>query len=229
MKKLFVEDLKVGDSIFGELFAVKSYKKTSTRNNRPYINIELSDKTGSIKGKIWSDDMTNCETVKETDVVSVSAAVEDFNGPQLKITNLSKVEKYDLADFQPTASKDIEKMFEEITGAIDKIKNPSLKKLLNEFLKDKDTVGKYKKGAGGYTVHHDYLGGLIDHTTEMLSYVPAVCKTHPKVNKDMLITGIIFHDIGKIYDYEVTTTISITPKLKLLGHIFTGAELEKIW
>src|SRR3972149_8201714 len=102
MKKLFVEDLKVGDSVFGELFAVKGHKKTATRNNRPYIDVELSDKTGSIKGKIWSDDMPKCENVQETDVVSVSATIEDFNGPQMRITNVSKVEKYDLADFQPT-------------------------------------------------------------------------------------------------------------------------------
>lgn len=225
MKKLFIKDLKVGDSVFGELFAVKNYKKTATRNNRPYIDITLSDKTGFVKGKIWSDDMTNCENVTESDVVSVSATIEDFNGPQMRITNLSKVEKYDLADFQSTAPRDTEKMFGEITDAIERIKNPSLKKLLKEFLNDKDTIEEYKKGAGGYTVHHDYLSGLLDHTTEMLSYVPAICKTHPKINKDMLVTGIIFHDIGKIYDYEVSTTIAVTTKLKLLGHIFTGAEM----
>ncbi|RJO59962.1 HD domain-containing protein [candidate division WS5 bacterium] len=227
MKKLFVEDLKVGDSIFGELFAVKNYKKTATRNNRPYIDVELSDKTGSIKGKVWSDDMANCESVELADVVSISATVEDFNGPQLRITNLSKVDKYDLGDFQPTASRDIEKMFEEITEAVASIKNPSLKKLLKEFLNDKETVEMFKKGAGGYTVHHDYLGGLLDHTTEMLGYVPAICKTHPKINKDMLVTGIILHDIGKIHEYEVSTSIVITPKLKLLGHIFMGAEMVK--
>jgi 3'-5' exoribonuclease len=225
MKKLFVEDLKVGDSVFGELFAVKNYKKTATRNNRPYIDITLSDKTGLIKGKIWSDDMKNCESVEEADVVSVSATIDEFNGPQIKVTNMSKVDKYDLADFQPTSGKDVEKMFSEIVEAIEKVKNPALKKLLKEFLDDKETVEQYKRGAGGYTVHHDYLGGLLDHTTEMLSYVPAIYKTHPKINKDMLVTGIIFHDIGKIHDYEVSTTITITPKLKLLGHIFTGAEM----
>ncbi|MDO8507806.1 MAG: HD domain-containing protein [bacterium] len=227
MKKLFVEDLKVGDSVFGELFAVKAYKKTATRNNRPYIDITLSDKTGIIKGKIWSDDMKNCETVGEADIVSVSATIDEFNGPQIKVTNMSKVDKYDLADFQPTSGKDTEKMFSEIVEAAEKIKNPSLKKLLKEFLNDKDTVEEYKRGAAGYTVHHDYLGGLLEHTTEMLSYVPAVCKTHPKINKDMFVTGIIFHDIGKIYDYDVSTTITLTTKLKLLGHIFTGAEMVK--
>ncbi len=225
MKKIFVSDLKNGDSVFGELFAIKSYKKTATRNNRPYIDITLSDKTGSIKGKIWSDDMPKCESAEESDVVSISATVEDFNGPQLRITNMTKVDKYDLSDFQPTAPRDIEKMFGEITDAIENIKNPSLKKLLKEFLNDKKTVQEYKKGAGGYTVHHDYPGGLLEHNTEMLYYVPALCKTYPKINKDMLVTGIIFHDIGKIYDYEVTTTIALTPKLKLLGHIFTGAEM----
>jgi len=227
MKKIFIEDLKVGDSVFGELFAVKNYKKTATRNNRPYIDITLSDKTGAIKGKIWSDDMANCEQVGESDVVSVSATIEDFNGPQIRITNLSKVDKYDLTDFQPTSKKDIEQMFAEITDAIDQVKNPSLKKLLKEFLADKDVVEKFKKGAGGYTVHHDYLGGLLDHTTEMLNYVPAICKTHPKINKDMLVTGVILHDIGKIYEYDVSTAITITPKLKLLGHIFMGAEMVK--
>ncbi len=228
MKKLFVEDLKAGDSVFGELFAVKNYKKTATRNNRPYIDITLSDKTGFIKGKIWSDDMPNCETVEEADVVSVSASIEDFNGaPQAKITNMSKVDKYDLTDFQPSTDKDIEKMFDEITDAASKIKNPQLQKLLQEFLSDKDTVEKFKRGAGGYTVHHDYLGGLLDHTTEMLSYVPAIAKTHSKINKDILTTGVILHDIGKVHEYEVSTSIVITPKLKLLGHIFMGAEMVK--
>lgn len=227
MKKLFVEDLKVGDSIFGELFAVKSYKKTATRNNRPYIDIALSDKTGSVKGKIWSDDMANCENVGEADVVSVSATVEEFNGPQMRITNMSNVEKYDLADFQPSTDKDIEKMFSEITEAADKVKNPSLKKLLKEFLNDTETIKKYKEVAAGYTVHHAYLGGVLDHTTEILNFVPGMCKIHSKINKDILVTGIILHDIGKIHEYDVSTTVTITPKGKLLGHIFIGAEMVK--
>lgn len=227
MKKLFVEDLKVGDSVFGELFAVKAYKKTATRNNRPYIDITLSDKTGLIKGKIWSDDMKNCETVEEADVVSVSATIDEFNGPQIKVTNMSKVDKYDLADFQPTTTKDIEKMFSEITDAADKVKNPSLKKLLKEFLNDTETVKKYKEIAAGYVVHHAYFGGLLEHTTEILSFVPAVCKVHPKINKDILTTGAILHDIGKIHEYAISTSVTITPTGKLLGHIFIGAEMVK--
>ena len=227
MKKIFVSDLKNGDSVFGELFAIKSYKKTATRNNRPYIDITLSDKTGSIKGKIWSDDMPKCESAEESDVVSISATVEDFNGPQLRITNMTKVDKYDLSDFQPTTDKDIDKMFAEVVGAIKGVKNPKLKKLLQAFLDDKDAVKKYKKSAAGLSVHHAYLGGLLEHTLEILKFADSFYQTQPKLNKDLLTTGIILHDIGKIYEYDINTTIIMTTQGRLLGHIFLGAELVK--
>ena len=89
MKQLFIRDLKKGDAIFGESFAVKYYKRGATRNNKPFIDLELADKTGAIRGKIWSDDLANCKDAKEGDVVSVNGTLEEFNGRlQIRITNL---------------------------------------------------------------------------------------------------------------------------------------------
>lgn len=226
MKKLFIEDLKVGDSVFGELFAVKNYKKTATRNNRPYIDITLADKTGLIKGKIWSDDMKNCELVEEADIVSVSATIEEFNGLQIRVTNLSKVEKYEPDDFMATSNFDINEMWKEIGEYRAKIKNNHLKKLLDNIFDDEFTK-RYKESAAAFVVHHAYRGGIQEHVLDMLAMADGVLKRYPKLNADLLITGIIVHDIGKVFDYDTGTTITMTFEGRMLGHIFMGAEYVK--
>lgn len=228
MKKLFVKDLKSGDSIFGELFAVKQYKRGSTKNNRPYIDLILGDNSGTLKAKIWADDFAYCETVKEADIISVTGTIGDFQGErQLKITNLSKVENFENADFQPRSELDPEAMFEKIITVKDSIKDKDLQKLFTAFFEDKEAVLKYKATSAAFINHHAYAGGLLEHTTEMIELAKALCKTAPTLNKELLLTGVVFHDIGKIYEFEVTTTVTITTKGKLHGHIFMGAELVK--
>lgn len=226
-KKYFVRDLKIGDAIFGETFAVKSYKKGATRNNKPFIDIELADNTGFIKGKIWSDDISACERAKEGDVVEVTATVEDYmNAPQLKITNMKKTETFNLDELQQRTDFDVDEMWRDIEKEISQIKNPHLKKLLNSVF-DEEITEKFKSGSGALKVHHNYIGGLIEHTWEMLHMSKSVMPHYKKLNFDLMKTGIILHDIGKIYEYEANTTITMTNPGKLLGHIYLGAELVR--
>jgi 3'-5' exoribonuclease len=227
IKKQYISDLKVGESIFGEPFAVKSAKRGATRNNKPFIDIELSDATGSIKGKVWSDDMANCETVAEGDVVNINATVEEFmNAPQIKITNMSKTEKYDLGELQQKSKFDIEKMWGDVEKTISTVKNPHLKKLLSNVF-TKEFTEKFKNSSAAYRVHHAYLGGLLEHTWEMLKMAESLKGHYPKINMDLVNTGIVLHDIGKAYEYETKTTIGISDEGKLLGHIFIGADIVK--
>mgnify|MGYP001155037336 CR=1 FL=1 len=226
-KKLYLTDLKIGDSIFGETFAVKSYKRAATRNNKPFIDIELADNSGSIKGKVWSDDISACDKVTEGDVVEVTATIEDFmNAPQMKITNMKKTEVYELTELQQKSDFDIDKMWKDLEDIISKIKNPHLKKLLNNVF-DEETIQKFKEAPAAYKVHHNYLGGLIEHTWEMIRMSESVQSHYPKLNLDLLQTGILLHDIGKIQELEASTTILITNQGKLLGHIYMGAEMVK--
>lgn len=222
-KKLYIKDLKVGDSIFGEVFAVKSYTRKASRNNKPYIDIELVDNSGSIRGKIWSDDIANCEEAEEGDVVEVNATVEEFNGPQLNITNLKKTEKYEIGELQQKSQFDIEKMWGDVKETMEGIKNPHLRRLLDNVF-DKETTELFKGAAAAYRVHHAYVGGILEHSWEMLKMADGIKDHYPKINMDLVNTGIILHDIGKLYEYEITTTIGFLDRGKLLGHIYMGAE-----
>lgn len=226
-KKLYISDLKVGDSIFGETFAVKSYKRGSTRNNKPFIDIELADNTGTIKGKIWSDDISNCDKVEEGDVVEVSATIEDFmNAPQIKISNMKKTEVFDLAELQQKTEFDVDKMWSDLEKTIQAIKNPHLRRLL-ECVFDEQTTEKFKTSPGAYKVHHNYLGGLLEHTWEMVRMSDSISTHYPKMNMDLVRTGLLLHDIGKIEEFEMSTTITFTNKGKLLGHVYLGAEIVR--
>ena len=228
MKKIFVKDIKSGDSLFGELFAIKKYKRGATKNNRPYVDLVLSDCTGDLKAKIWSDDFLYCDSVKELDVVNITGTVGDFQGEkQLRITNLSKVEEYDIEDFLPKSKLDPDKMFQKIIEIEMSLKNDELKKLFKAFLNDKEVVEKYKKISAAVSNHHAYASGLLEHTCEMLDVAKSLVKTRPELNKELLLTGVVFHDIGKVFEYEVEVTVVRTTKGILQGHIFMGAELVK--
>ncbi len=228
MKQIFISDLGKGQVVEGETFAIKFYKRTASRSNKPYVDLELADKTGAIRAKIWTDSLKNCEDSKEGDIVKIKGVVEEFAGSlQIIINKLSVVKDYDLGDFLQKSENDSETMFLEIKEKVDLVKNPHLKKLLANILEDEKFVKKFKEAAAAYRVHHAYVGGLLEHIIECLSLSEAVVEKYPKLNKDLLIAGIILHDIGKVYEYKISTTITFSTEGKLLGHIFIGAELVK--
>ncbi len=227
MKTFFTKDLKTGMSIFSEVFSVKTFKRATTKDNKPYIDIELSDKTGTVKGKIWQDSIDKVENVSEGDVVAIDANVESFKDTlQLRILKLKKTEEFDPADLLSISEYDIEAMFAELQEEISKVKNKHLIKLLGNIF-NKDFNEKFKKSSAAYRVHHFYQGGLLEHTIEMLRLVDPIVKSYPKINADILRTGVLLHDIGKIYEFATTNTVTITTEGKLLGHIFIGAEITK--
>lgn len=225
-KKIYIADLKIGDSIFGEPFAVRSFTKKASRNNRPYIDVELVDKTGSIRGKIWSDDISNCDDSKEGDIVSINGTIDDFNGPQINITNARKTSAFEIDDYLQATKFSTDSMWDDVEKAMNGTKNPHIKKLFENIFND-EVKKDFKTAAAAYRVHHAYVGGLLEHTWEMLKMAEALKSHFPKINMDIVNAGVILHDIGKIYEYEVTTTIGITDNGKLLGHIFMGAEMVK--
>ncbi len=224
MKKLFISDLKVGDSIFGEIFAVKAYVKKASRNNKPYIDIELADNSGTIKGKIWSDDFPNCDNVAVGDVVEINGTVDEYNGPQLKITNLKKTEKFDLADLQQKSEFNIDEMWQDMEKTIENTKNPHIKNLLKNVF-DADFIERFKMAPAAFRVHHAYVGGLLEHTWEMLKMASTLKSHFSKINSDILNAGILLHDSGKTEEFMISTAVDMTDRGKLLGHIFSATEI----
>lgn len=228
MKQLYIKDLKKGDKIFDESFAIKQYKKSSTVSNKPYIDIVLADKTGTIKAKIWSDDIQNCREAKVGDIIKIDGSVGEYREAlQLQISCLDLLKNYNQDDYIEKSKNDIDTMFKQIQKVIDEIQNKYLKKLLEDIFEDKEFSELYKNAAGAFKVHHAYSGGLLEHNIEVLNVSRTLAESFPKVNKDLLFAGVLLHDIGKMYEYKVGTTITISKEGKLLGHIFIGTELVK--
>jgi 3'-5' exoribonuclease len=224
MKNIFIKDLKTNNSISDETFAIKSVHKRLTKDGKPYLDVTLSDKTGSVKGKIWSDRMGECDEPKEGNVVKVYAKIESFKDqPQLNISALTVTTDYDLADLTAVSSHDIKEMSAEIDGYIQGIKNKHLKKLLeNIFTPEFKKV--YFESPAAYTIHHAYKGGMLEHVLDIIKMGEAIIERYPKMNKDLFITGAILHDLGKLEEYTQTTTINLTDRGRLLGHVYMGAE-----
>ena len=227
MKKIFIKDIQKGDFLEKEQFAVKNYKRMVSRNNKPYVDIELADKSGSMRGKIWTDNLANCVGTKEGDVVEIDTTVEEFNDMlQFNINRLLLIKKYNTEDFIQSSLVDAEKMHKELLSEIKKIKYKNIKAFLeNLFIKDEEFIERFKKAPAGFKLHHAYSGGLLEHILETIELSKGLEKKFPKLNKDLLTCGIILHDIGKVYEFEISTTIIFTKRGKLLGHIYLGTEL----
>ena len=153
--------------------------------------------------------------------------VENYNDLlQLKILSLAKEADYNLQDFQAVTEFNLEDLKIKIDDEIDSVKNNHLKQLLKNIF-DKDFLAVFQTSSASYRVHHAYRSGLIEHTVEMLFFADAVASRYPKMNRDLLITGVLLHDIGKVREYVTGTTISLSIEGRLLGHIFIGAEQIK--
>lgn len=227
MKNLYTKDLKANDSLFGEFFAVKSFQKKTGKMGE-YADILLSDKTGEIKGKMWSEALVKSTPVAEGEIASVTAKVQDDPkyGMQLIISDFVPAEGVKDDDFMAASKFDADDLWKELQEYKNKIKNKFLKATIDKVF-DTETTKLFQSSAAGLTVHHAYKGGLLEHTVEMLKMSDSLGTSYPRINKDLLITGIILHDIGKIVEYETGLTVKISTRGKLIGHIVIGTEMVR--
>lgn len=227
MKTLYVKDLKANDSLFGEFFAVKSFQRKTGKNGE-YADLMLSDKSGEIKAKMWPEALLKAEPVAEGEIAAVTANVQDDPkyGMQLIVSDMVKAKDFKDDDYMAASKFDTEKMWLELISYKAKIKNKHLKTTFDAIFTPEITEC-FKSSAAAISVHHAYKGGLLEHTLEMLRMSDFLDERYPKVNSDILIAGIIFHDLGKVSEYETGLTVKMSTTGKLLGHIFIGAEMIK--
>ncbi len=227
MKNLFVSDLKEGLSLFEEDFAIKNMRKAVTKNGKPYLDLELSDRTGSLKAKVWSEYLPKVGDVKVGGVYSFDGTIQnDAFGKQANIIKAVSVDNPDLSLFVPKSKNNPVEMQTAFEKYANSIKNKHLSKLVWDVL-DAEIYPKYLKSPAAYYIHHAYENGLLEHTLDMLKMSESVKDRYPKINYDLLLTGIIFHDLGKVFEYSLGTSIDVTREGKLLGHIYMGAEYVK--
>ncbi len=229
MKKKFIRDLEDGMRI-EEMFAVKEKSREITKNKKVYIVLKLSDKTGVISGKIWDDAEKKYNTFDKGDIVLVEGYTRVYKGIlELTINKIKKCEEgeYELEDFIPTSGRNIEEMHRELEALIKSVHNEYLNALLTAIFGDKEFSKKFDIAPGSAGIHHTYVGGLLEHTLNVAKICDTVASTYPEIDRDLLITGALLHDIGKIEEYEVSASISSTNAGKLIGHIVIGTYIIK--
>jgi 3'-5' exoribonuclease len=232
MKNIYVKNIEAGDRI-NDRFLVTEKNMAVSQKGSPYLNLRLRDKTGEIEGRVWENAAHLNRIFQKGDVIEVrSRAVNYRNITQLSISQIAKMEDSDTnpADYSPASKSDIDEMFQELMFFVEKITTPSLKELLTSIFSDDKILYAFKKAPAAKGLHHFYIGGLLEHTLSVTRLLDLTANHYNRINKDLLITGGILHDIGKIHELSYKKIIDYTDVGRLIGHIVIGLELidEKI-
>jgi len=220
-----IKDLTLGQSL-RELYLVKSKRKSTTKQGKTYLDLELQDKTGIIKAKVWDDADRADEECRRGDVIKVEAVVEEFNRAlQLKVKRLRRAEpeEADLAELLPATDKDPGAMLQGLRERIAAVQNPHLHQLLDLFFADHDFVEKLSVSAAARNLHHGFRGGLLEHIYAMVRIADWLVENiYPALDRDLVLAGTILHDVGKITELNSDLEISYTREGFLQGHISLG-------
>jgi 3'-5' exoribonuclease len=222
MKSYYVSGLQEGQA-FSSLFLVREKEiRTSARTGTSWLQLELADRTGSISAKMWDNFAAIEKTFERDDVVQVRARVKIYNGEkELTLEQIAPAQErdYDLADFLPHTKFDVEQLYSGLRAAVAGINNVWLKRLLASVVEDPFIAPKLKRAPAAMTMHHAYLGGLLEHIVSLLGLARAILAHYPELDPALLLTGVMLHDIGKIDELRYERGINYSTEGRLLGHI----------
>ncbi len=224
----YIETLREGERI-NEIYLCKVKQSALTKAGKPYDNVVLQDKTGTLDAKIWDPGSIGIDEFDAMDYVAVTGDVTSFQGNlQLSIKRARKVQEgeYNPKDYLPVSEKDIDGMYIELCNLIKTVNNPYLSKLLKSFfLEDAEFEKRFKFHSAAKTVHHGFVGGLLEHTLSVAKNCDYFSGAYPFLNRDLLLSAAIFHDIGKLEELSTFPENDYTDEGQLLGHIMIGAEM----
>ena len=223
----YINELHEGENII-EHYLCKSRQTMKSRNGKNYLSLKLQDKTGMVDAKVW--DLNNdIQSFQENDFIKVDAFVTTFNNElQLNVKRIrrSREGEYDPADFVPSTDKNIDEMYDQLMGYIKTMKNPYLKKLLEEiFLRHPVISKEFKYHSAAKAMHHSFRGGLMEHTLSVTQLCDFLAPRYNYVNRDILVASAMLHDVGKVLELSDFPTNDYTDDGQLLGHLILGSEL----
>ncbi len=229
MKTVYVTDIASGTVIQGETFALIEVKAATDKNDRPYYDLTLGDRTGQVRAKIWSDSMGNVdkEGLKVGKVAAIWARVEEFRGkPQLNIMELRKVDETQLDEYLESSAFPVEDMWKQLLEIIADVKNKYIRGLLENIVNDPDMSRKLKYWPAAVSFPHDFRSGLLQHVLEMLTLASGMEKFYPDLDFDIVRGGIILHDLGKLEEIDAQGLVArYTVVGSVLGHIYLGTQI----
>lgn len=229
----YIKDYKDGDRVF-DIYYCKYKSSAVTKNGKSYDNVIIQDKTGTMDAKIWDPNNAGIAEFDAGDYVEVYGEVTSFNGAlqvNVKRVRLCQEGEYNEAEYMPMSKKNVEEMYAELLKIIESIENPYLHKMLNAFfVEDQEFAAAFKKSSAAKSVHHGFIGGLLEHTLSVTKLCDYYCKAYPILKRDLLLTAAICHDIGKTKEISAFPVNDYTDAGQFLGHIVIGSEMvgEKI-
>jgi 3'-5' exoribonuclease len=231
MKDIYIADLMGFDEgkLFDSFFLVLAKQQRTTKQNKPYLSLTLGDKTDQIEARVWElGDPRIAKVFERGDIVKVRGSVSRFDGrAQLKVDQLrvALAGEADKMDMLPATTRDVGELWAALEAVVASMTNPDLKRLLTTLLADAALAQSFREAPAARQLHHAWLGGLLEHVVSLLGLADRVAAHYPTLNRDLLLTGVILHDIGKIRELSWETGFDYTVEGVLLGHIQMGVEL----
>lgn len=224
----YIKDLKEGDRVF-DIYLCKHKQSAVTKNGKPYESVVLQDKTGTIDAKVWEPNNPGIGDYDTLDYIEVYGDVNNFQGAlQISVKRIRVCGEGECnpADYLPVSSKDINSMFSELQALIQSVGNSYLKKLLEAFFaEDEGFIKAFKNSSAAKTVHHGFVGGLLEHTLSVTKLCDYYCSAYPVLKRDLLLTAAMCHDIGKTKEISPFPENDYTDDGQLLGHIVIGSQM----
>src|ERR1700739_94789 len=229
MKDFYISDcVQQVNKIVTSSFVVVAKQIKPKKTGEPYLALTLGDRSGQLEAKMWDNVEEVLDTFEQDDFLKIKGLVNKYKQRfQLTVHKLRKLgeTEIDFSDYLPKTTKDIDELWRTLTGFVESFQNQHLKSLVQSFMADPEIAAAYRNAPAAKTLHHAYIGGLLDHVVSLSRSCDLICKNYPQINRDLLLTGAFLHDIGKIHELTYNRSFSYTTKGQLLGHMIIELEM----
>ncbi len=229
MKEFFLSEcVQQENKVITSTFVCVSKQVKPKKTGEPYLALTLGDRSGQVEAKMWDNVEEAINAFEQDDFVKIKGLLNKYkNRFQITIHKLRKLgeSEVDFADYLPKTTKDIGELWQTLAGFIATFENPYLKALVESFMADPEIAEAYRNAPAAKTLHHAYIGGLLDHVVSLFRSCDLMCRNYPQINRDLLLTGAFFHDIGKIHELTYNRSFSYTTRGQLLGHMIIELEM----
>ena len=229
MKDFFLSDCaRFENKVIISSFVVVSKQVKPKKSGEPYLALTLGDRCGQIEAKMWDNVEDALDAFEPEDFLKVKGLLNKYrNRFQLTIHKLRRLadSEVDFADYLPKTSKNIDDLWRTLEDYVNSFQDPNLRALVQLFMADPEIAAAYRSAPAAKSLHHAYIGGLLDHVVSLFRSCELVCQNYPQINRDLLLTGAFLHDIGKIYELTYNRSFSYTSRGQLLGHMIIELEM----
>jgi 3'-5' exoribonuclease len=229
MKEFYISDcVRHENQIITSSFVVVSKQIKPKKSGEPYLALTLGDRSGQLEAKMWDNVDEVLNAFEQDDFLKIKGLINKYkNRFQLTIHKLRKLgeSETDFSDYLPKTTKNIDELWQTLAVYVVSFQNPYLRSLLQAFMADPEIAHAYRNAPAAKTLHHAYIGGLLDHVVSLFRSCELMCQNYPQINRDLLLAGAFLHDIGKIHELAYNRSFSYTTRGQLLGHMVIELEM----